>query len=1093
MSKKALISLGTLLLAITLVVSLFAIVKPTPISRTSSENTKQTGAIKVAVVNEDIGKVYNGQQVNIGNTLVDSFIRNNSYNVELVSRAIAESGLKNDTYQLMIILPSKFSEETLALESTAPVQANFQYQILSDKQLVVKQAEQAVVDFKELFNKDLINIYFTSIIGNLQTAQGQVANVVSNEQESLTAFNNSLVNPLSLYSQHFTGLSSSPTNLLSTYSSFNKDLSNTNDAFTSIISVDKTYEGAINQIKAQQEAWQLSLDTREKNLLAYDDSFAKLSVEEQLTKLTELNSYLTNQLNEPVVWKEAIDKVTAYNDDITTLLERLKALNAEIDTTLSDYDTKINDAVAASLADNKAIVDGANQTLGAYIESLNSSMATQISNKWLSYYYDETTIDSLSLSPADKQHLKNVNAFLNWYSQKTGKELPASKMTSFEQEALDNLKQNIKTAIESNHSVTLPTFEGEVESVTMTIPSGYSLEVEGYLATSTDGRSYQVKLPANVAPGTVISYKLKVQDDSVLSVFSPVSVKLELSTTEDVKVIKEDAPYDETSEVTETSEVSTDTVTSPTTDSSTDSTTAPSTGDSEEETKPSETVTKETVTVTKTITITKTNQTDTKVIKRDYEEVVAIDNWSYSPEMMSSAIYKDVKDYLQLSAIVSGYYGLDLSHDSYSSTSIIPAKGSIAALANSDDLRSIVTGLIKATTVEALKSDLKFSTDELTSIQSRLGNVETLKDNIGVLRTTTGDLITQAAQLVEQTSKVNTTLKEKPVFTETEKVDNTDMVTVSMDLNSDLTQLMTASQTLMTNTQANQAVSETIETSIKQLSSDVATLEEDGTTLSGRVSELRDIMSSEYGSNEEFLTNFSTILSNTKTGNGKNEAVYQYLSNPVDASKIGNVLSVATSSATPATRQDERSGLLIILISYLVSLVVAYLMQHANIKDLQQHLNLTQRLSWKNATGPMAFLTGTAVIAGLIIAIVSGLKLDFQLGQIGTFALLMLLILLAMTYGINILLEKLKSFGFLLSVGLLMLYIITATQLFDAYYVNSTQLLARLSPLTYLEGLVRSFINQQDSFVLPMILLTILAGGLGVGNIFLYRQLEDKE
>jgi len=251
-------------------------------------------------------------------------------------------------------------------------------------------------------------------------------------------------------------------------------------------------------------------------------------------------------------------------------------------------------------------------------------------------------------------------------------------------------------------------------------------------------------------------------------------------------------------------------------------------------------------------------------------------------------------------------------------------------------------------------------------------------------------------------------------------------------------------------------------------------------------------MSSEYGSNEEFLTKFSTVLSNTKTGNVKNEAVYQYLSNPVDASKLGNALSVATSSRTPATRQDDRSGLLIILISYLVSLVAAYLMQDANIKDLQQHLSLTQRLSWKNATGPMAFLTASATIAGLIIAIVSGLKLDFQLGQIGFFTFLVLLILLVMTYGNNLLLEKLKSFGFLLSLGLLMLYIITATQLFDAYYVNPTQWLAKLSPLTYLEGLVRAFINQQDLLVLPMILLAILAGGLGVGNAFLYRQLEDK-
>ena len=196
--KKILFYLGALLLLVTTLVSFVAIVKPTPLSRTASTTPTQQTTIKVAVVNEDAGKVYNGQPINIATTLINSFVAQNNYDIEVVSRAIAENGLKNDTYQLMIVLPSKFSEETLALESTTPVKANFQYQIASDKQLTVKQAEQAVLEFKELFNKDLINIYFTSIIGNLRTAQVQVADAIEKEQTSLSSFNNNLVNPLNL-------------------------------------------------------------------------------------------------------------------------------------------------------------------------------------------------------------------------------------------------------------------------------------------------------------------------------------------------------------------------------------------------------------------------------------------------------------------------------------------------------------------------------------------------------------------------------------------------------------------------------------------------------------------------------------------------------------------------------------------------------------------------------------------------------------------------------------------------------------------------------------------------------------------------------
>ena len=342
-------------------------------------------------------------------------------------------------------------------------------------------------------------------------------------------------------------------------------------------------------------------------------------------------------------------------------------------------------------------------------------------------------------------------------------------------------------------------------------------------------------------------------------------------------------------------------------------------------------------------------------------------------------------------------------------------------------------------------------------------------------------------------SKENTKIKQNLVDVVKEKVDNTNMVKVSMDMNSDLGTLMSASKTLMDNTKANQAVSETIQATMTQLTNDVNTLEKDGKSLSERVSELKKIMSSEYGSNEEFLKNFSTVLSNTRTGNTKNEAVYEYLSNPVDASKIGNVVSAATNSSSQTNRQDERSGLLIILISYLVSLVVVYLFQHADKEELQRLISLKDRLSWRNSSGPMFFLSVISVAAGSIIAIISGVKLAFSVSQLSWFVVLLVLVSLIMTYGLNILMDKLKSLGFLISISLLLLYIISATQLFDEYYVNSAPILTALSPLTYLEGAVKLFINQQNGVVQSVMVIVVLTIALGLGNTFLYRQVKDSK
>jgi len=1062
-----------------MIVSFFAIVKPTPISRTNSDSSVQQAPIKVAIVNEDTGKVYNGQPINIANTLVNSFIAKNNYKVEVVSRSIAESGLKNETYQLMIVLPSKFSEEALAIESTSPVQAKFQYQIQSSDQLTVKQAEQAVVAFKELFNKDLINIYFTSIIGNLKTAQGQVADVVTNEHESLTSFNNKLVDPLAQYGQQFNGLGSSPNNLLSSYSSFNKTLLNTNDAFKSIDSVNKTYEETINGIDKQQKKWDNSLNTREQALSNYDKDFSKLSVEKQLSQLAAINTQFNNNFSEPAIWKETTDKASSYNKDIAKLLESLKKNNKEIDDTLSNYDTKIREAVESSLAKNPSAVDGANKTLGSYIKSLNTSMQNQITSKWPSVYYDDTTINNLSLSDTDKQHLKNISAFIRWYSKKIGKDLPTLQSTTLENEEFSQLKNDIKSKSTTKRELTLPSFEGKISKLKITVPSGYYLKESNFGFSDLGGGSYQVSFPGEVSPGMTISYTLGIKNENDLNVLSPVLVKYQLDTTEDVKVIKEDAPY------VEKDKIENETVHAAPVSSATSVASGSSTPDVQKPT--------EIITITKTITTTKINQTEKKVLNRHYEMQDIISNWEYNPTKLTQAVYKDVEAYLQLSGLVTAYYGLDLSKNTYTDTTFVPAEGSLAALANNDDLKTIVTNLIKATTVEALKSDLKISDKKLTDIQSRLANAEKLTSNIEQLRTTTNDLITQLRQLIEQTKLVDTTIKGKPSFVATEKVDNTSMVNVSMDMNRDLGTLISASKTLMDNTKANQAVSETIQATMTQLTNDVNTLEKDGKSLSARVSELKNIMSSEYGSNEEFLKNFSTVLSNTRTGNTKNDAVYEYLSNPVDASKIGNVVSAATNRPSQTNRQDERSGLLVILISYLVSLVVAYLFQHADKEELQRLISLKDRLSWRNSSGPMFFLSVISVAVGSIIAIVSGVKLAFSVGQLSWFVMLLVLVSLMMTYSLNILLDKLKSLGFLISISLLLLYIISATQLFDEYYVNPAPILTTLSPLTYLEGVVRSFINQQNGVVQSVMVIVVLTIALGLVNIFLYRQVKDSK
>ena len=205
MSKRTFAILSSIIALVVMVVVFYGVMKPKTITVGNQEKKITNSDVKIALVNEDTGVIYNGDDLRIGDILVNSLGQETNYKLETVSRAIAESGLEKGNYNVMIVLPSNFSRETLSLESDSPTQAIFQYKVKSDSQAITKQGEQVVSEIKNLFNKNIIGIYFSSIIGNLQTAQTQVATSVGREKTVLNKYQSNLITPLTDHSTQFKG------------------------------------------------------------------------------------------------------------------------------------------------------------------------------------------------------------------------------------------------------------------------------------------------------------------------------------------------------------------------------------------------------------------------------------------------------------------------------------------------------------------------------------------------------------------------------------------------------------------------------------------------------------------------------------------------------------------------------------------------------------------------------------------------------------------------------------------------------------------------------------------------------------------------
>ena len=106
MDKKIIAVYLAILLLLTTFMAYLGIVPPKPISSPKDNKDITYKDIRIAFVNEDLGYTYN-DDMHLAENLINRFIEDNDYNIELVSKSIAENGLKSKYYRQFTKLHSK--------------------------------------------------------------------------------------------------------------------------------------------------------------------------------------------------------------------------------------------------------------------------------------------------------------------------------------------------------------------------------------------------------------------------------------------------------------------------------------------------------------------------------------------------------------------------------------------------------------------------------------------------------------------------------------------------------------------------------------------------------------------------------------------------------------------------------------------------------------------------------------------------------------------------------------------------------------------------------------------------------------------------
>ena len=135
--------------------------------------------------------------------------------MDVVPRGVAESGLKNNSYQLAIFIPTDFSAKIVDVDNPNPQKLNIQYKINAKSQAMESRCHGEADDIIQGLNRKLVSIYDLGIMSNLFDAQNKVAGIYARQGTLAAIYRNGLAEPISNLSQGFPDLQEGTKSLLS--------------------------------------------------------------------------------------------------------------------------------------------------------------------------------------------------------------------------------------------------------------------------------------------------------------------------------------------------------------------------------------------------------------------------------------------------------------------------------------------------------------------------------------------------------------------------------------------------------------------------------------------------------------------------------------------------------------------------------------------------------------------------------------------------------------------------------------------------------------------------------------------------------------
>ena len=380
-NKKLFKYIGNVVLVIALLAAVVtlnvAVQKNTSSARDSKIKTDQKTKLNVAVVNEDRAVKVDKKEYNLGASYVKNLERDDSQNWYIVTRGAADAGLENGKYQLVVTIPSDFSEKVLDVNAISADRTIVTYKVnAAGNQQIENEANSLAKDIIADLNSQLVDMYMASILSNLYTAQ---QNVQASSEVQVTNIGNYRTNLLesAIGSKNiFPTLVSMSASSVEANNSLKTTLETYAKAFDDLDNSQATYGKNFDSLLKQRADDQVNYAAFMKQLMEMDEKVVHDDTQKLYAKLEETQKDFTKQLGSTDDVKDVdVDNVSQQLQDLETALETERGQ-------LDVHKQQIKDFVDNKLRTYYGVEEGKPITLSAVlgdaITSYDASLKAQI-------------------------------------------------------------------------------------------------------------------------------------------------------------------------------------------------------------------------------------------------------------------------------------------------------------------------------------------------------------------------------------------------------------------------------------------------------------------------------------------------------------------------------------------------------------------------------------------------------------------------------------------------------------------------------------------------------------------------------------------